>query len=151
MISHFDRLASELHRIFDQNNSKVATIKQLVPLVPVSCCTAAQGPTLQISIHREYGAELTEEQKSQLALFMFTVAPNLPPDMSAGPMNLVGKVFNAGLGALGFMLNFSYKGVTNEYLSISQVFNGEVGGMGDFLDRIRNKFSVRNKFHKHNV
>ena len=139
MISHFDRLASELHRIFDQNNSKVATIKQLVPLVPISCCTAAQGPTLQISIHREYGAELTEEQKSQLALFMFTVAPNLPPDMSAGPQPLVGKVFNAGLGALGFMLNFSFKGVTTEYLPLSEVFNGEVAGIGDFLDRIRGK------------
>ena len=108
--------------------------------MPISCCTAAQGPTLQISIHREYGAELTEEQKSQLALFMFTVAPNLPPDMSAGPMNLVGKVFNAGLGALGFMLNFSFKGVTTEYLPLSEVFNGEVAGIGDFLDRIRGKF-----------
>ena len=140
MISHFDRLASELHRIFDQNNSKVATIKQLVPLMPISCCTAAQGPTLQISIHREYGAELTEEQKSQLALFMFTVAPNLPPVVGGGPTNLVGKVFNAGLGALGFMLNFSFKGVTTEYLPLSEVFNGEVAGIGDFLDRIRGKF-----------
>jgi hypothetical protein len=125
--------------IFDQDNSKVATIKQLVPLLPNSCCTAVQGPTIQISIHREYGAELTEEQKSQLALFMFTVAPNLPETWSAGPQPLVGRVFNAGLGALGFMLNFSYKGVTTEYLSLSEVFNGEVAGIGDFLDRIRGK------------
>merc|ERR1712070_806103 len=55
--------------IYDQDKKQVASLKQLVPLVPTGPCCAAQGPTLQISVHGEPGVELTEEQKTQLALF----------------------------------------------------------------------------------
>lgn len=124
--------------IYNQDKKQVATIKQLVPLFPVGPCAALQGPTLQMSIHGEPGVELTEEQKTQLALFMFTVAPNIPDNK--GPMPIVAKVLgNGALGSLGFLLNFSYKGVTKEYVSLREVFNGEVAGIGDFLDRIRGK------------
>ena len=122
------------------DQSKVATVVQLVPLFPIGPICAAPGPTMQMSIHKEPGVELEPEDVARVALFMYTVRPNLPPDTSGGPVKLVGAVLgNPGLSIMGWALGYAMENVTTEYVSLKQVMNGEVAGIGDFLDRIRGK------------
>ena len=127
--------------IYNHEGVKVAYVVQTVPLIPTSCCTADAGPTLQMAIHKHpsYDAELSEDDISRLALFMFTVKPNVPNrnGTSGGPVNLVGRLANMVLVKTGWALGFGMTEVEKEYLTFEQVFNGEIASIGDLVDAIR--------------
>jgi len=129
--------------IWDDKDNKVAHVVQLVPLIPTGCCVADEGPTLQMSIHKEPDVDLSEDDIARLALLLFTVKPNVPGNLSGGPggpSQLVGKALgNMALSKMGYVLNVGLSNVDNKYVSLREVMNGELAGIGDFLDLLRGK------------
>jgi len=129
--------------IYDLEGNKVAYVVQTVPIFPTSCCCADTGPTVQMAIHQhpEYKGKLSEDDIARLSLFMFTVTPNIPGTPGGGhggPLNIIGKFSNMLLAKTGWALGFGMTEVETEYLSMKQVFNGEISGIGVSLEAIRN-------------
>merc|ERR1711991_519519 len=121
---------------------KVAHVVQLVPIIPINCFCADYGPTLQMSIHKEEGGpELSQDDLARLSLFLFTVKPNLVPPGAlpkAGPICFIHSILGTpGLTKMGWALNFGLSNVEANFVSIKEAMNGEIAGIGDFLDRIR--------------
>jgi len=123
--------------IWNQEGVKVAHVVQLVPLYPVTPCCADFGPTLQMSIHREEGGpELDQDDLARLSLFMFTVKPNLGPN--GGPMPFILKVLGSmALTKMGWALNFGLSNVETKFVTLRDVMNGEIAGIGDLVNRMR--------------
>ena len=125
--------------IKNKNGEHVAWVVQTVPLIPVNCCMAELGPTVQMSIVGVDSTKtFTQEEIAQMALFMFTVKPNMPGSNSpGGPARFVGQLLGGALGKVGWTLGMSSPGVVVDYLTLQEFFNGEVAGIGNLVDAIR--------------
>lgn len=130
--------------IYDESGNKVAYVVQTVPLIPVAPCAADMGPTIAMSIHKAEGApEFGAADVARLSLFMFMVTPNLsgPGLPKGGPAFFIGKIANMLVVKLGWALGYGQTEVEVEYITVKEALNGEIGGIGDFLDQIRGKKS----------
>lgn len=121
-----------------QSETVVAYVVQTTPLIPTTCCTADPGPTIQMSIHKaDESQEFSDEDIARMALFMFSLRPNVPG--GGGGTHFIQKLSNMFLYKAGWLLGYYQKDVQTEYLSVKQVFNGEVAGFGDLMEKIRGK------------
>ena len=124
--------------IYNPQKQVVAHVVQTVPLVPMSCCQATAGPTLQMSIHKaDATTQFSDEDVARLSMFLFTLTPNVPG--GGGSVYFIQKLINMFLYRAGWLLGARMNDVEVEYLTPRDVFNGEVAGFGDILDKIRGK------------
>jgi len=126
--------------IYNPQKQVVAYVVQTVPLIPTSCCAATAGPTLQMSIHKaDPTTTFSDEDVARLSLFLFTVQPAVPGGGMGGGVYFINKIINQFLYTTGWALGARMNDVTQEYLTPREVFNGEIAGFGDILDKIRGK------------
>ena len=124
--------------VYNPKREVVAHVVQTVPLVPTSCCQATAGPTIQMSIHKaDTKTEFSDEDVARLSMFLFTLTPNVPG--GGGSVYFISKLLNMFLMQTGWLLGSRMDDVQVEYLTPKEVFNGEVAGFGDILDKIRGK------------
>lgn len=136
--------------VYNQEGEIVARIVQTTPIIPLGCCTADAGPTVQMSIHKNsHDQEMSPEDAKRLGLMLFLAKPNLMNEggwTPGGPSHFIGKLVGPLIWMkVGYLLGKQTKGVEVEYLTFSQFFNGDAFTIGDFVDRIRGKVGALKK------